>query len=292
MCIRDRYEVALQVANPAGAVTRRAIVTVLSAPVASFLPDDDAPAIDQPVTFVNTSGGQPPLTVFWDFGDGTTLMGEQQPAHVYRQGGVYRVRLTVENSVGRSEAVWDVTVGEPPLATEMVIDAQTSVGQDVTGQASAADSGTRFLWDMGDGRQHEGAGISHRYRRPGDYYVTLLADNGFGQAQQGQWVHVDAGVTTLFLPLATHQLGSPLSGLRADAPAAADLDPVGASDRDLDGVADVCDVCPDDPEKIVFGLCGCGVVDDPLAGDSARSPDSAGRRGTHGPGGTGGGDRA
>ena len=45
-----QYEVALQVANPAGAVTRRAIVTVLSAPVASFLPDDDAPAIDQPVT--------------------------------------------------------------------------------------------------------------------------------------------------------------------------------------------------------------------------------------------------
>ncbi len=221
-----QYEVALQVANPAGAVTRRAIVTVLSAPVASFLPDDDAPAIDQPVTFVNTSGGQPPLTVFWDFGDGTTLMGEQQPAHVYRQGGVYRVRLTVENSVGRSEAVWDVTVGEPPLATEMVIDAQTSVGQDVTGQASAADSGTSFLWDMGDGRQHEEAGISHRYRRPGDYYVTLLADNGFGQAQQGQWVHVDAGVTTLFLPLATHQLGSSLSGLSADAPAAADLDPV------------------------------------------------------------------
>ena len=188
-----QYEVALQVSNPAGSVARRATVTVLPAPVASFLPDDDAPAIDQPVTFVNTSGGQPPLNVFWDFGDGTTLMGEQQPTHVYRQGGVYRVRLTVENSVGRSEAVWDVTVGQPPLA-EMVIDAQTIIGQAVTGQASAADSGTRFLWDMGDGRRHEGASISHRYRRAGDYYVTLVADNGFGQAQQGQWVHVDAGV--------------------------------------------------------------------------------------------------
>ena len=70
-----QHEVTLQVANPAGTIARRATVTVLPAPVASFQPDDDAPAIDQPITFVNSSGGQPPLTVFWDFGDGTTLMG-------------------------------------------------------------------------------------------------------------------------------------------------------------------------------------------------------------------------
>ncbi len=220
-----QYEIALQVSNPAGSVARRATVTVLPAPVASFVTDDDAPAIAQPVTFVNTSGGQPPLTVFWDFGDGTTLMGEQQPTHVYRQGGVYRVRLTIQNSVGRSEAVWDVTVGEAPLA-EMVIGEQAAVGQALTGRATAADGATRFLWDMGDGRRHEGAEVSHRYRRAGDYYVTLLADNGFGQSQLGQWVHVDGGVTTLFLPLATHQLGNALAGLSADAPAAADLDPV------------------------------------------------------------------
>ena len=105
-----QHEVTLQATNPAGAVSRRAVVTVLPDPVASFRPDDDAPAIAQPVTFVNNSGGQPPLTVFWDFGDGTTLMGEQQPTHVYRQGGIYRVRLTIENDFGRSEAVWDLSL--------------------------------------------------------------------------------------------------------------------------------------------------------------------------------------
>ena len=61
-----QHEVTLQVANPAGVIARRAIVTVLPDPVASFRPDDDAPAIAQPVTFINNSGGQPPLTVFWD----------------------------------------------------------------------------------------------------------------------------------------------------------------------------------------------------------------------------------
>lgn len=221
-----QYEIGLQVANPAGSAMRRATVDVLPAPVASFQPDDDSPAIAQPVTFANSSGGQPPLTVFWDFGDGTTLMGEHQPSHTYHQGGQYRVRLTVENAFGRSEAVWDVTVGQPPVA-DMALGERTAVGQPLTGIASAADADTRFLWDMGDGRRHEGAAVSHLYRRAGDYYVTLLADNGYGQSQLGQWVRVDPGMTWLYLPLATHQNGSAfVAGLSADVPPAVALDPV------------------------------------------------------------------
>ena len=219
------YTVSLEVANPAGAVTRQAVVTVLPDPVASFVPNDDAPAIAQPVTFVNTSGGQPPLTVFWDFGDGATLMGEQQPSHTYQQGGIYRVRLTVENSYGRSEAVWDVTVGQPPVV-EMTLGESTAVGQPLTGQATTADGAGRFVWDMGDGRRHEGASVSHLYRQPGDYYVTVIADNGFGQAQLGRWVHVAAGTTTLYLPMTMHQMGSSVANLSADAPEVAQLDPV------------------------------------------------------------------
>ncbi|MCW5862690.1 MAG: PKD domain-containing protein [Anaerolineae bacterium] len=219
------YDVTLRVSNPAGVVSRRAAVTILPNPVASFRPDDDAPAIDQPVTFVNASGGQPPLTVFWDFGDGTTLMGEQQPSHTYRQGGAYRVRLTVENAFGRSEAVWDVTVGDAPVV-EMSLAEGAAVGRPLTGQASSTDGATRFLWDMGDGRRHEGATVSHLYRRPGDYYVTVVADNGFGQAQVGRWVHVDAGPTTLFLPLATYLNGSGVANLSAEAALPSDLDPV------------------------------------------------------------------
>ena len=168
------------------------------------------------------------LSYDWDFGDGATLMGEQQPTHTYRQAGVYRVRLTIENDFGRSEAVWDVTVGQPPAA-EMVLGERTAVGQPLTGQAAAADSATRFLWDMGDGRRHEGATVSHLYRRAGDYYVTLVADNGFGQTQMGRWVRVDGGQTSLFLPLTTFQSSSGVAGLSADMPAVAELDPVATS---------------------------------------------------------------
>ncbi len=222
--IAGSHEIVVEASNPAGRVTKRFTLVVLPQPVAAFKPDDDAPAIGQAVIFRSTSGGQPPLKVFWDFGDGTTIMGEQQPTHAYKQGGVYRVRLAIENDFGRSEAVWDVTVGDAPIA-DMIIGDRAAVGLPFTGQAFGDDTITHYMWEMGDGRRHEGAAFSHVYRLPGDYYVTMIADNGFGQTRIGQWVHVDAGTTSLFLPLAAHMGDSTLSTLSADMPTAAELAP-------------------------------------------------------------------
>jgi PKD repeat protein len=223
-----QYTITIEASNPGGQVVRQSILTVLPNPVAAFRPEDESPAIGQAVTFANTSGGQPPLSVFWDFGDGNTLVGEQQPVHVYDQAGVYRVRLAVENAFGRSEAVWDVTVGNPPTA-DLIIPEQAAVGQPVIGEAVGDASVTRYQWDMGDGRGHEGSQISHIYRRPGDYYVSVMADNGHGQVSAGRWIHVEAGTSTFYLPLAAHQIEDNFAGLSADAPPAVELDPAAAT---------------------------------------------------------------
>ncbi|MEZ4516284.1 MAG: hypothetical protein R3C44_05390 [Chloroflexota bacterium] len=58
--------------NPAGRVRRQLSVNVVASPVAGFLPDDDTPGVGQSVAFRNLSGGQPPLRVSWEFGDGTS----------------------------------------------------------------------------------------------------------------------------------------------------------------------------------------------------------------------------
>jgi uncharacterized protein YkwD/PKD repeat protein len=219
-----QYEITLEASNPGGTTARRVMLTVLPAPVAAFSPVDDALEIGQPVAFINTSGGQPPLRVYWDFGDGATLVGEQNPTHLYAQSGVYRVRLTIENDFGRSEAVWDVTVGTPPAA-DMTLPDGAAVGLPITGQAIGDATVQQFVWDMGDGRQYEGATISHVYRLPGDYYVSLAADNGHGVTQIGRWVHVGPGTSTLFLPMAAYQGGDQLTGSSADPLALTDLDP-------------------------------------------------------------------
>ncbi len=44
-------------------------------------------------------------------------------------------------------------------------------------------------------------------------------------------------------------------------------------DSDGDGTADCVDECPDDPNKIESGICGCGVVDDPTDTDQDGTPD-------------------
>lgn len=222
--IAGQHDIHVEVSNPGGRIIRHFSLLVLPDPVAVFEPDDDDPAVNQPVTFLNTSGGQSPLKVFWDFGDGSTVMGEQQPVHAYRQPGIYRARLTVENAFGRSEAVWDITVGVAPVV-DIVIPDRTAVGLPLAGQAFGDDSVIRYQWDMGDGRSHEGATISHIYRFPGDYYVSMTADNGYERVQVGRWVHVEAGTTSLFLPMAAHLGDSLPTTVAADMPAPIDLDP-------------------------------------------------------------------
>jgi PKD repeat protein len=219
-----QYEIVLEASNSGGSTTRRVTLTVLPAPVAAFSPMDDTLEIGQPASFINTSGGQPPLRVYWDFGDGATLVGEQNPNHLYAQSGVYRVRLTIENDFGRSEAVWDVTVGVKPVADVIVPD-QATVGLPLTGQALGDATVRQFVWDMGDGRRYEGTTVSHIYRLPGDYYVSLSADNDHGVTQIGRWVRVAPGTSTLFLPMAAFQAADQIAASGIDPLALTDLDP-------------------------------------------------------------------
>ena len=223
-----QYEITVDSFNPGGRVTGKSILTVVPQPVAAFQPDDDAPAAGQTISFVNQSGGQPPLNVYWDFGDGATLVGERSPSHTYDREGTFQVRLLVENDFGRSEAVMDVTVGGSP-AGSVVLPDRTAVGQPLVGQALAGDAGSTIIWDMGDGRTNQGPNVSHFYRQPGDYYVRMTLDNGHGRTEIGQWVHVDPGVSSVFIPVAAQQPEGSAGQLSAALPADVDLSPAVAS---------------------------------------------------------------
>ena len=61
------------------------------------------------VQFLNQSTGTPPLSYFWDFGDGATST-EANPTHVYGTAGDYVVILTATNSLGTDTLARSVTV--------------------------------------------------------------------------------------------------------------------------------------------------------------------------------------
>jgi uncharacterized protein YkwD/PKD repeat protein len=193
------YHVTLQVANPLGAVMASKLVTIGAEPAAHFRPEPAQIGINQPVTFINQSGGQSPLQYQWDFGDGFAS-SERQPNHSYQETGTYLVRLTVSNNFGTAEALWPVTVGQPPLA-EILLDEVGRAGEPVHGEGFGDGSVTSFHWDMGDGHSLDGARISHVYQRSGYYWVTLTARNNYAQTQSSRWIFIESGTTYLFLPL-------------------------------------------------------------------------------------------
>lgn len=49
----------------------------------------------------------------WDFGDGTSSQ-EQNPVHVYEQGGIYTIKLVASNSTGMAEATTQVSLDLTP----------------------------------------------------------------------------------------------------------------------------------------------------------------------------------
>jgi uncharacterized protein YkwD/PKD repeat protein len=193
------YHVTLQAANPLAAVSASKLITVIAEPSAYFRPQITQAGVNQPITFNNRSGGQPPLRYQWDFGDGNSS-SESQPSHEYQVAGTYVVRLTVANDFGQAEALWPVTVGLPPLA-DMLLDESGQAGEPVYGEAFGDDTVTSFTWDMGDGHILDGARISHVYQRGGNYWVTLTAGNTYAQSRVSRWVHIEAGTTYIFLPL-------------------------------------------------------------------------------------------
>jgi len=106
-------------------------------PIASFTYTYPA-IVNQPITFTSLYTGTEPLTITWDFGDGTPpqffpferekqstlldsplLVGERQGVgyhHTYSHAGIYTVTLMLENEAGKNTAIDTIHVYQPGVA--------------------------------------------------------------------------------------------------------------------------------------------------------------------------------
>jgi PKD repeat protein len=141
-------------------------------------------SVPLPVNFTGSAtGGTPPYTFDWDFGDGSQHDTTQNPSRTYTAVGNYQVTLTVTDAVSIS-AIAGVTIGVSPPGCTLSCSASAlslgTVGIGVPFSVTATPSGCTgtptFEWDFGDASPHSAMqNPMHVYMGPGAYNWTLAA---------------------------------------------------------------------------------------------------------------------
>lgn len=153
------------------------------------------------VRFSDRSGGGPPSTWQWDFGEpasgGNNSSSAPNPSHTYNAPETYLVRLTVSNSAGANSVAKPVAVTSPaPQAgftwTVTSVAARTVQFTD----ASTGGPPTAWAWNFGDPASGSNTSTQqnpvHAFSTPGTYTVTLIVSNAAGSTSQPQFVTVPA----------------------------------------------------------------------------------------------------
>ena len=138
-----------------------------------------------PVGFwLNGSGGVPPYSVNWSFGDGFGGVGGAV-SHTYRYAGEYVAEATVTDRIGESDLVTLYVTVTAPL-TALIL-AGPSVGViplavNFTAFIAGGAPPYQLAWGFGDGTSSGAASPTHTYDSSGVYSVLLYVTDSFGTA--------------------------------------------------------------------------------------------------------------
>jgi PKD repeat protein len=145
------------------------------------------------VTFTGSgTGGIPPLTYSWTFGDGG-FSSSQNPAHTFSSGGLYQVGLVVTDSVENigQASIWISVNGSASESNSSGSLAGSLSSVPTSGDtpltvsfASSASGGTApysYYWSFGDGSVATAQNVSHTYWGAGTFSVFVEVRDGSGQ---------------------------------------------------------------------------------------------------------------
>ena len=115
----------------------------------------------------------------WDFGDGSPLVNQQSPNHVYNTSGNFNVQLVVTNIQGCTDTlVQSVTVNPNPTAD---FTASTACHTYPTTFNDLSAGALNYYWDFGDGSPIDNnASPNYTYLNDGTYTVEMIVENVFG----------------------------------------------------------------------------------------------------------------
>ena len=127
-----------------------------------------------------------PLTYLWDFGDGTTATGSN-PSHVYSEGGIFPVTLTVDDKSGMPNSshrdTLTVQINHAPKAdaggNRVLCSGEPNI---FTGANSYDLEGgvLKYRWNFGDGTTSDLMNPIQTYQKGGDYQTSLTVTDDSG----------------------------------------------------------------------------------------------------------------
>jgi PKD repeat protein len=132
--------------------------------------------------FTNTTTGGGTTSYMWNFGDGSPVVTDTNPTHLYAADGTYTVALTATDA-GGSDVYTDthVVVVQAPVAgftsnSPVILGASAVFSNTSTGEAPLT-----YEWDFGDGSPVvSDTNPIHTYTSDGSYTVVLTATNPGG----------------------------------------------------------------------------------------------------------------
>ncbi|HEY6238511.1 MAG TPA: PKD domain-containing protein, partial [Thermoplasmata archaeon] len=149
-----------------------------------------------PVTFsALASGGTPPYSYAWSFGDYSTSV-EASPTHDYPASGTFTVTCNVSDMsmqtvhrtvvVTVTDSVWVVGQADATTGT-------ATLNVLFAGQAGGGVAPYGFSWQFGDGGSSANENATHAYSAAGDYSAVLTVADALGhRADWSTKIHVDA----------------------------------------------------------------------------------------------------
>ncbi len=127
--------------------------------------------IGQTVTFQNNSS-PPPVSSFWDFGDGTTS-GQINPTKTFLTGGTFQVKLINNYGSCMDSIIKTVIVSSQPPVNFTADDSTACKAPFTVKFTDASPAASTWLWNFGDGNTSNLQNPSHTYTNGGSFNVTL-----------------------------------------------------------------------------------------------------------------------
>lgn len=166
--------------------TTRDTVTVFPIPTPSFTSDAVVDCGPVTVNFTNTTVGDS-LNYFWNFGDGSGVLNDVSPTHIFENKTLfinnYQVRLVVASQNGcRDTTIRTVQIYPEPIFTFTSVPDSGCSPLNVTFPSVVG--AVNYQWDFGDGTGATGPTPMHTFinntTNNQNFTVRLIAQSSFG----------------------------------------------------------------------------------------------------------------